>query len=118
MCKEWAQSFVTFLKYMGECPEGKTLDRINVNRGYEPGNCRWATQKEQTSNTRSNIYVETPTGRMILKDFARYKGISYKSLHRRVRVLGEPPETASRWLMDKEARLEARAQSNTQNLLC
>jgi hypothetical protein len=44
--------FENFLADMGERPEGKTLDRIDVNGNYEPSNCRWATQKEQSLNKR------------------------------------------------------------------
>jgi hypothetical protein len=36
---------------MGERPADRTLDRENVNGNYEPGNCRWATKKEQAMNT-------------------------------------------------------------------
>lgn len=52
VCKRWADSFVNFLQDMGERPEGKTLDRIDVNGSYEKSNCRWATHKEQCSNKR------------------------------------------------------------------
>ena len=52
MCEEWRSDFAAFLAYMGNRPAGKTLDRINVNGHYEPGNCRWATPKEQAANTR------------------------------------------------------------------
>ena len=44
--------FRSFLNDMGERPEGKTLDRINPFSDYQPGNCRWATPKEQSNNTR------------------------------------------------------------------
>ncbi|KLW91787.1 hypothetical protein SP99_02007 [Enterobacter sp. BIDMC92] len=51
VCPEWSD-FKSFLAYMGERPEGKTLDRINPNGNYEPSNCRWATPKEQKANQR------------------------------------------------------------------
>ena len=39
---------------MGERPKDRTLDRIKVNEGYGPNNCRWATRKEQAMNTQKN----------------------------------------------------------------
>lgn len=53
MCKEWADSFEKFFQYIGPCPPGKSLDRYPNNNGnYEPGNVRWATPSEQSSNQR------------------------------------------------------------------
>jgi len=49
-CERWNE-FGNFLADMGERPEGMTLDRFpNVDGNYEPGNCRWATAKQQADN--------------------------------------------------------------------
>jgi hypothetical protein len=56
VCERW-KTFTNFFADMGERPEEKTLDRINPFGNYEQGNCRWATKKEQSNNTRGHAAI-------------------------------------------------------------
>ena len=53
VCERW-KSFVEFYKDMGDRPDGLTIERMNVNGNYEPGNCRWASASDQQRNRRDN----------------------------------------------------------------
>ncbi len=55
MCQEWADDFLAFCRHMGPRPDGLTLDRKDNDGDYEPGNCRWATWKEQAQNKRARV---------------------------------------------------------------
>lgn len=52
ICDRWLEGYKNFKEDMGERPEGTTLDRIDANGNYEPGNCRWATNYVQSINQR------------------------------------------------------------------
>jgi hypothetical protein len=53
VCDEWRKSFDAFYAYMGDpTTPDHSIDRIDNSRGYEPGNCRWATASEQMKNRR------------------------------------------------------------------
>lgn len=69
VCDRWRSNFAAFLADMGQRPLGTTLDRIENSRGYEPGNCRWATRKEQNQNSRNVLAV-------IRSDGVRYPSIT------------------------------------------
>lgn len=52
-CAQWVDDFVAFYRHIGRRPAGRfSLDRIENDRGYEPGNVRWATQSVQMRNRR------------------------------------------------------------------
>ncbi len=50
MCQEWQDSFMTFYRHIGPRPKGRSLDRIDNDGNYEPGNCKWATRGRHPPN--------------------------------------------------------------------
>lgn len=52
MCEEWKNDFTKFYEYIGDCPDGYVLDRINNDGNYEPGNVRWIDENTSNKNRR------------------------------------------------------------------
>ena len=68
VCERWL-GFSNFLEDMGSKPTPwHTIERLDNDRGYEPGNCRWATRKEQSRNQRRSVYIELGGRRELLID--------------------------------------------------
>lgn len=85
VCNRWRNSFAAFLADMGERPDGTTLDRYpNKDGNYEPGNCRWATPKEQQNNTRNNWIIEFNGISKTIHEWATSTGIKASTLRRRI----------------------------------
>lgn len=77
VCDRWLHSFVDFYADMGPKPgPDYSIDRIDVNGNYEPGNCRWATREEQARNRRNNVIISFGGRKIILKAFSDICGIS------------------------------------------
>lgn len=105
---EWRHDFVAFLNHVGRRPDGYSLDRIDNDGNYKPGNVRWATRTEQLLNTRASLRLrrvmedgsEEPIS---LEQAAAFVGLSYSALRIRFVAAGILPQ--EKW---KQRRIEAR----------
>lgn len=94
VCDRWRESFEAFLAYMGPRPSpAHSIDRIDVDGNYEPGNCRWATAVEQRRNTRASVFVEHDGRRMCVGQWAAELGLAPQLLRWRL-ARGWPLEKA------------------------
>jgi hypothetical protein len=82
---EWIDSFEKFISYIGLRPSNKySLDRINNDGNYEPGNVRWATKKEQSNNRSDCIYLTYNDNKLTLQEWSSITGISSRGLKKRL----------------------------------
>lgn len=84
VCEKWRR-FEAFSADMGECPPSYSLDRIDVEGHYEPGNCRWASKQTQANNTRSNRILIVDGERVTLAEAARRWGIPMGTIWMRLK---------------------------------
>src|SRR4029077_16821093 len=85
VCRRW-DKFENFLADMGRCPKGKSLDRIDNNGNYEPGNCRWATRKQQARNTATNRLIEFDGKSYCAAEWSEKTGLSEHMIYQRIRL--------------------------------
>lgn len=84
VCDGWKNSFQVFENWAinNGYDENLTIDRIDVDLGYYPENCRWITNLEQQNNRRDNIFVLFEGKVNTLSEWARIKNIPYKEIRK------------------------------------
>ncbi len=86
VCAEWLASFEAFLQHVGPRPNARfSIERIDTNLGYAPGNVKWATMREQQNNRRNNHRITHDGVTHTIAEWARLKGISDANLRYRLR---------------------------------
>lgn len=85
----WRKDFLAFKEHVGAPPSpDHSLDRIEVNKGYEPGNVRWADATQQARNRRNTVYVEDDGERVSLAEACEKHGLKYESVRYQIRGKG------------------------------
>lgn len=93
VCERWLDSFESFLSDMGLRPSGKhSIDRIDNNGNYEPGNCRWATCGEQSRNMASNNNLTLDGETLCVTDWAAKAPVTRQAVTQRIRRGWQPKE--------------------------
>jgi len=91
--KSWT-SFKKFHEDMGDRPDGKSLDRIDGNKGYSKENCRWATPTEQSRNTSKNRLIEIDGVTKCLSEWCEIYDMPRDLVHVRIYNSGISPKEA------------------------
>jgi hypothetical protein len=85
VCERWRDNFEAFLEDMGRKPSRSyTLERIDNDRGYEPGNVKWATRAEQANNRRNVILITHDGQSHSIAEWERIKGVRPGSIKQRI----------------------------------
>jgi hypothetical protein len=103
VCEQW-RDFENFLADMGEQPSGKSLDRIDNDGDYEPGNCRWATAKQQSRNRGNNRLLAYGGKTRCVTEWAEMTGMGSSVIYGRLSrgwtvkaTLTTPVDLGNRW---------------------
>lgn len=107
VCERWRGNFINFLSDMGLRPEGKTLDRIDSNKGYSPENCKWSTSSEQARNTRKVRWISLDGEHAPLSDHCKRYGTCNVTIEEKV-AGGLTYEEAFKELVDRRKAIETK----------
>ena len=86
VCGRWRDSYQAFLDDMGERPTGHSIDRIDRNGNYEPGNCRWAARETQNNNTSRNRMLEFQGREQTISQWAKECGLTHSIVSKRLKL--------------------------------
>ena len=88
VCEQWLgnNGFMQFLSDMGERPEGTTMERIDNDLGYFPGNCRWGSWEVQSNNRSVSVKIENEGKTQSIEQWARELNVCSKTMHYFLRV--------------------------------
>lgn len=87
ICDEWNESYLSFKNWATSNGYSETLsiDRIDVNGGYNPSNCRWATNIEQCNNTRRNKHYPYRGREITIREASQISGLEYGTIKARLK---------------------------------
>lgn len=95
VCDRWLHSFENFLADMGRAPSPKhSIDRKDNNKNYEPNNCRWATNKEQANNKRTNVNITYKGETMTISEWCTKLDLCQNTIRARISSYGWATEDA------------------------
>ena len=113
VCERW-KAFDNFLADMGPRPQGRySIERKDVNLGYSPDNCVWATATEQVRNRRITKLVTVDGVEMPLIEACEKHGIPYYPVSQRINILGWDVERALKTPVRPQAKHKPDAKSRT-----
>ena len=113
VCDRWLHSFENFLLDLGERPHLKfTLERKQNNKGYEPGNCYWASPKEQANNRSSNVTFLFNNEILNIAQIAEVAGIRRDMLSRLLRKGYSLEEAVARLKLSKKRNMKPKNKDN------
>jgi hypothetical protein len=95
VCDRWETSYINFISDMGPSPsKNHSIDRIDVNGNYEPGNCKWSTVKEQSLNKTNTLMATIKGVSKPVREWCIEYGINYELVRHRITSYKWEPELA------------------------